>query len=138
MGVFVGFLALFLHHCFTHTISFKFDLKAIQSSPKQSRAMTVTDKISASKSTCENTPLLPNNIPDDIESDNRETTDPDRSKQENVGDWFRSARQWALNNLVLIAITLLLLGGIIALSVYFAGMSEALPTVPSRLSISQS
>jgi len=70
----------------------------------------------------ENAPLLADDAPNDVESDGGDAINGEVSKQENARAWVRRAWHWALNNLMIIALVLLLLGGIIALIVYFAGM----------------
>lgn len=74
----------------------------------------------------EDAPLLADDAPNDVESDGGDATNGEASKQE--GAWFQKAWHWALNNLMMIALGLLLLGGIVALIVYFAGMLLAVPS----------
>ncbi len=78
-------------------------------------------------------PLLADDAPNDVESDGGDATDGGAPKQEGARAWLQKAWHWALNNLMIIALGLLLLGGIVALIVYFAGM---LPIVPSSCLIS--
>lgn len=49
------------------------------------------------------------------------------AKQGKVRSWMTSAWNWLLNNAMVVAIILLLLGGLVALCVYFAGGSNHKP-----------
>lgn len=71
----------------------------------------------------EDAPLLANGGPDDSESDGEQAANGKQSKQAKPNAWLSKAWHWVLNNLMIVFIALLLLGGIIALSVYFAGIS---------------
>ena len=83
--------------------------------------MPSTAKSRAGNGSGEDAPLLANDSPDDIESNGGEVTDKDVSKQHRVTGWFYAAWQWICNNIVIIAMGLLLLGGIVALCIYFGG-----------------
>ena len=69
----------------------------------------------------EQAPLLANDAPNGDGDSDLENGDEEDSKQQRVRHWLVNAWHWCLNNLMVIAIILLLIGGIVALSVYFAG-----------------
>ena len=74
----------------------------------------------------EQAPLLVDNARDD-EADSVE--DAPRAngkvaKREGSRGWLRKSWSWLLNNLMITAIILLLLGGLVALLVYFTGMND--------------
>lgn len=73
----------------------------------------------------EDAPLLADDAADDIESDGGEAANGEISNKEKAGAWFQKGWHWILNNLMVVAIILLLLGGVVALCVYFAGMFRA-------------
>lgn len=73
----------------------------------------------------EDAPLLADDAADDIESDGGEAANGEISNKEKAGAWFQKGWHWILNNLMVVAIVLLLLGGVVALCVYFAGMFHA-------------
>lgn len=87
----------------------------------------------ASSNNREDAPLLTDDAPNDVESDGGDVNNEEASKQEGARAWLQKAWHWALNNLMIIALGLLLLGGIVALIVYFAGI---LPMVSSYCLIS--
>ena len=79
----------------------------------------------------EDAPLLANDATNgDADSDNAEDLEAG-SKQGKIRSWLISAWNWFLNNLMVVAIILLLLGGLIALCVYFAGGSDRTPICQS-------
>ena len=69
----------------------------------------------------EQTPLLADDAPNGDGDSDLENGEEEDSKQQRVREGFAKAWHWCLNNLMVIAIILLLIGGIVALSVYFAG-----------------
>lgn len=74
----------------------------------------------------EQAPLLADDARDD-EADSIEDApqaDSKVPKREKPRIWLRKSWDWLLNNLMTTAIILLLLGGLIALLVYFVGMFE--------------
>ncbi|KAL6715232.1 hypothetical protein ACLMJK_007496 [Lecanora helva] len=90
--------------------------------------MSFAGKNSAGGANGENAPLLANDALNDVESNDEEVTNKNVSKQSRISSWFRGVWYWILHNLVVIAIALLLLGGIIALCVYFGVMSKGVPS----------
>lgn len=76
----------------------------------------------SSSNTREDAPLLADDGPNDMESDGGDANDRDVSNRDKARTWFRKAGRWAWNNLMVVALVLLLLGGVIALAIYFAGM----------------
>ena len=82
---------------------------------------TDNENISAG-SNHENAPLLSNPTSGNIETDSAEAANEGAWKQPKADSCFYQVRQWAFNHWTMIAISLLLLGGIVALCVYFAGM----------------
>ncbi len=79
----------------------------------------------------EDAPLLADDAANgDADSENSEDLEGG-SKQDKVPSWLSSAWNWLLNNLMVVAIILLLLGGLIALCVYFAGGSDLYLSFPS-------
>lgn len=76
----------------------------------------------SSSNTREDAPLLAEDGPDDIESNDEDGNDRNVSNLDKARTWFRKVGHWAWNNLMIVALVLLLLGGVIALLVYFAGM----------------
>ena len=69
----------------------------------------------------EQAPLLADDAVNGDGDSDLENGDGEDSKQQRVHHWLAKAWHWCLNNLMVIAIILLLIGGIVALSVYFAG-----------------
>lgn len=77
----------------------------------------------------EQAPLLADDARDD-EADSVEDAPQANgkvSKREKSRIWLRKSWDWLLNNLMTAAIILLLLGGLIALLVYFAGVFDHSP-----------
>ena len=93
--------------------------------------MSSANKKPASGRDSEQAPLLADDAPngDDDDSSLGDGVEGD-SKQGRVCGWLTKAWHWLLNNLMVVAITLLLLGGIIALCVYFAGLYATKPSCP--------
>ena len=81
-------------------------------------------KSRAEDSSREAAPLLANDTPDDIETNGGEAMDKDVSKQDRFAGWFYGTWHWIRNNIVIIAMGLLLLGGVIALCIYFGGIPD--------------
>ena len=83
----------------------------------------------------EQAPLLADDALNGDGDSNIDDGDEERTKQQRLGNWLARIWHWCLENLMAIAIILLLIGGIVALSVYFAGSltiylrSEAVLTV---------
>ena len=78
----------------------------------------------------EQAPLLADDAHDD-EADSIEDAPPANGKvpkREKPRIWLRKSWHWLLNNLMTTAIILLLLGGLIALVVYFTGVFDLSPT----------
>lgn len=69
----------------------------------------------------EQAPLLADDALNGDGDSGLENGEEEDSKQQKVRNWLAKAWHWCLNNLMVIAIILLLIGGIVALSVYFAG-----------------
>ncbi len=69
----------------------------------------------------EQAPLLADDALNGDGDSDLENGDEEDSKQQRVRDGLAKAWHWCLNNLMVIGIILLLIGGIVALSVYFAG-----------------
>ena len=81
----------------------------------------------------EQAPLLADDARDD-EADSVEDAPQANgtgSKQEKPRIWLRKSWNWLLNNLMTATIILLLLGGLIALLVYFAGVFDLFRPLPS-------
>ena len=70
----------------------------------------------------EDAPLLANDALDGNESDDGETVTGDQGKQRKSSPWSQKIWHWIRNNLMIVFIVFLLIGGVIALCVYFAGM----------------
>ena len=74
----------------------------------------------------EQAPLLADDARDD-EADSVEDAPQANSKAANRKEsrsWLRRSWTWLLNNIMITAIILLLLGGLVALLVYFTGMID--------------
>ena len=74
----------------------------------------------------EQAPLLADDARDD-EADSIEDAPQANDKAPKSGKprmWLRKSRDWLMNNIMTSAIILLLLGGLIALVVYFAGVYD--------------
>ena len=69
----------------------------------------------------EQAPLLADDAPNGDGDSDLENGEEEDSKQQRVREGLAKAWHWCLNNLMVIAIIMLLIGGIVALSVYFAG-----------------
>ena len=83
--------------------------------------MSSANRQPASGRDSEQAPLLADDAPNgDDDSDVDDGVEGD-SKQGRVRSWLTKAWHWLLSNLMAVAIIVLLLGGIIALCVYFAG-----------------
>lgn len=83
----------------------------------------------SSSNTREDAPLLADDGPNDNESNDGDANDRNVSSRDKARNWFQQAGRWAWNNLMIVALVLLLLGGVIALIIYFAGM---LPLICSQ------
>lgn len=73
----------------------------------------------------EEAPLLADGAPnEDMEADAVEECSARQpaKKQGNAREWFQKVGRWLWSNRMILAIALLLMGGIIALIVYFTGM----------------
>ena len=83
----------------------------------------------ASRRDGEQAPLLADDARDDEEDSVEDATQANGkvSRREKPRIWLRKSWHWLLNNLMITAIILLLLGGLIALLVYFAGMFDLAP-----------
>ena len=92
--------------------------------------MTAANGSLAAETNRENTPLLACDVPDDTESARLRSH---ASKQKKASALLRTAWQRVLDNRAIIAIGLLILGGIIALSIYFTGTSNTTAFASSRL-----
>lgn len=79
----------------------------------------------------EQAPLLADDALNGDGDSDLENGEEEDSKQQRVRDGLAKAWHWCLNNLMVIAITLLLIGGIVALSVYFAVMNKRKETPPA-------
>ena len=76
-------------------------------------------------------PLIANEAPNDEESvDNLQHSSKGKS-----GELFQRAWQWLVNHLMTVIIVLLLIGGIVALSVYFAGLFSCFTSACPKLKI---
>lgn len=78
----------------------------------------------ASRRDGEQAPLLADDARGDEEDSVEDATQANGKvpRREKPRIWLRKSWHWLLNNLMITAIILLLLGGLIALLVYFAGM----------------
>ena len=79
--------------------------------------MATNNKRTGTQSTREDAPLLADDSANDVESDSEDGANRDQQD----GNWPRKLWQWISSNLMILAIILLLIGGIVALCVYFAG-----------------
>ena len=70
----------------------------------------------------EQAPLLADDAPDRDDDSVGSDGGGGNSKRERVHSWLTKAWHWLSNNIMVVAIILLLIGGIIALCVYFAGV----------------
>ena len=68
----------------------------------------------------ETAPLLNKSTADDVESSGEAHLEAGTSRQQSIQALVRKLWQWTFKHRVIIAITLLLLGGVVALCVYFA------------------
>ena len=85
--------------------------------------MPVNSRLSAADNRHEEAPLLHNHASNTLGSDGGEA---ETLKQRKADPWFYQIRRWLFNHRAIIAICLLLLGGFIALCVYFAGTVKAI------------
>lgn len=90
--------------------------------------MSSANKKRDSRRDSEQAPLLTDDAPngDDDESNLGDGVEVDSK----VRGWLTKAWHWLLKNLMAVVIVLLLLGGVIALCVYFAGLYAIKPPVP--------
>ena len=74
----------------------------------------------------EDAPLLVNDALKGNKSDDEETINGEQIKQGSSVSWSRRIWQWMRGNLMIIFIALLLIGGFVALCVYFAGTLKSI------------
>lgn len=81
-----------------------------------------------SKNASEEAPLLVDDAPNDIDdiagTEEREVIGEQPKRSGKANKWFRTCWQWLWSHLMIVSIVALLIGGIIALCVYFAGKSS--------------
>ena len=76
------------------------------------------------KKQSEEAPLLVDDVPaemDDAEIADHSPTDDESPMQSKASTWLQNAGRWIWRNLMVVCIVILLIGGVVALAIYFAG-----------------